>query len=146
MSHYLNLIFGLLSLVYLNSCSQPPQSSQQTTASQITIPAQNEVVVSSTPVTTQTLSTELRGEPSELTQEKTAFISSPVDVLAKNKAIQMALRNANFYTGEIDGKIGPKTKQAIRNFQMSKNLTADGVIGPKTWTELKAYLPEEQAD
>ncbi len=54
--------------------------------------------------------------------------------------IQVALKNAHFYTGKVDGKAGPATKAAIVEFQRSKGLTADGVIGRKTWDLLKAYL------
>jgi len=52
------------------------------------------------------------------------------------KKIQQALKNAGFYKGDIDGKIGLKTKGAIKAFQKSKGLIADGVVGQKTWNEL----------
>lgn len=58
----------------------------------------------------------------------------------KSKQIQIALKNSGFYKGEIDGKIGPRTKTAIRAFQKAKNLNLDGVVGSKTWEELKKYL------
>ncbi len=66
----------------------------------------------------------------------------PVSVVQqdRNKDIQRALKNANFYTGAIDGKIGPKTKKAIEEFQKAKGLKADGKVGPKTWAELEKYL------
>lgn len=32
----------------------------------------------------------------------------------------------------IDGYYGPKTKQAVINFQMNENLVADGIVGPQT--------------
>jgi peptidoglycan hydrolase-like protein with peptidoglycan-binding domain len=54
--------------------------------------------------------------------------------------IQTALTNAGFYKGEIDGKIGPKTKAAVEEFQAANGLTADGKVGPKTWKLLGAYL------
>ncbi|MBI4436228.1 MAG: peptidoglycan-binding protein [Candidatus Omnitrophica bacterium] len=56
--------------------------------------------------------------------------------------IQTALKRAGFYTGDIDGKVGSQTKQAIRGFQRSKGLAPDGVVGPKTWEELRGYLEE----
>lgn len=59
---------------------------------------------------------------------------------AHNKDIQAALKNAGFYTGEVDGRIGPMTRKAIKDFQTSKGLTADGKVGPKTWAELEKYL------
>jgi len=58
------------------------------------------------------------------------------------KQIQIALKKAGFYRGEIDSKIGPKTKKAIIDFQRSKRLKPDGVIGLKTWAELSKYLKD----
>ena len=58
------------------------------------------------------------------------------------KKIQAALKNAGFDPGPIDGKSGPKTKKAIKEFQKSKGLTQDGEIGPKAWEELRKYLLE----
>ncbi len=54
--------------------------------------------------------------------------------------VQLALKKAGYYNGPVDGKIGQKTKRAIADFQKSRNLTADGVVGRKTWDELKTYL------
>lgn len=54
--------------------------------------------------------------------------------------IQTALKNANFYTGALDGKIGSMTKKAIEAFQKANNLQADGKVGPKTWGLLSKYL------
>lgn len=54
--------------------------------------------------------------------------------------IQTALKNAGLYTGLIDGKIGPKSKKAILDFQTVNNLTADGAVGKKTWAKLQEYL------
>lgn len=61
----------------------------------------------------------------------------------RDKDIQRALKNANFYTGAIDGKIGPKTKKAIEEFQKARGLKPDGKIGPKTWAELEKYLVQQ---
>lgn len=54
--------------------------------------------------------------------------------------IQKALKGAGYYAGSIDGKIGPDSREAIRNFQRDNGLTADGVCGKQTWTKLKTYL------
>ncbi len=54
--------------------------------------------------------------------------------------IQTALKNAGFYTGSIDGKIGPASKKAIVEFQKANSLAADGKVGPKTWGVLERYL------
>ena len=68
------------------------------------------------------------------------FGSWDIDFSDKTKQIQTALKKAGFYKGEIDGKIGPRTKAAIRAFQKAKKLNPDGVVGAKTWEELKRYL------
>src|SRR5262245_13685120 len=39
---------------------------------------------------------------------------------------------------EIDGAFGPKTNAAVGNFQSSKGLAIDGVVGPQTWNALPA--------
>jgi hypothetical protein len=56
------------------------------------------------------------------------------------KEIQLALKNAGFYAGAVDGKIGPKSQQAIVDFQKANGLTADGKVGPRTWAALSRYL------
>ncbi len=58
-----------------------------------------------------------------------------------NREVQIALRNAGYYDGPIDGKIGPKTKKAIREFQADNGLKVDGVVGIQTKAELVSYLP-----
>ncbi|MFA6280933.1 MAG: peptidoglycan-binding domain-containing protein [Candidatus Omnitrophota bacterium] len=64
--------------------------------------------------------------------------SAPEKPSAEN--IQTALKNAGLYTGNVDGKIGPKTKKAIEEFQQQNGLTADGKVGLKTWDKLRTYL------
>lgn len=54
--------------------------------------------------------------------------------------IQTALKNANFYMGEIDGKLGPMSKKAIEEFQKANTLKVDGKVGPQTWEALAKYL------
>jgi len=58
--------------------------------------------------------------------------------------IQTALKNAGYYAGAVDGKIGSKTKKAIEEFQKASGLQADGKVGPKTWGVLSKHL-EAQA-
>ena len=57
-----------------------------------------------------------------------------------NRQIQTALKNAGFYRGSVDGKIGPATAEAIKAFQRASGLKADGVVGRKTRASLMKYL------
>lgn len=61
---------------------------------------------------------------------------------ATTQNIQQALKNANLYSGKIDGDMGPKTKKAIRAFQEQNGLKGDGKVGPRTWTKLQPYLTQ----
>jgi peptidoglycan hydrolase-like protein with peptidoglycan-binding domain len=36
----------------------------------------------------------------------------------------------------VDGVFGAKTEAATLAFQKARGLTADGIIGPNTWSEL----------
>lgn len=48
------------------------------------------------------------------------------------KQKQRFLKEQGFYTGNIDGKYGPLTKQATKDFQKSQHLKIDGKFGPAT--------------
>src|SRR6266498_1306057 len=54
----------------------------------------------------------------------------------KVKAIQEALKTKGFDPGTPDGVMGPKTNQALRDFQKSNNLQATGRIDDKTASAL----------
>ncbi len=56
------------------------------------------------------------------------------------KQVQIALANAGYNPGAIDGKMGRQTKEAIKAFQKAHNLVADGKVGKKTWDLLREYL------
>jgi hypothetical protein len=49
----------------------------------------------------------------------------------QNVKIQEALKARGFYTGKIDGDLGPKSREAIKAFKVKNGLPADGVPGPK---------------
>ena len=51
--------------------------------------------------------------------------------------LQRALAAKGFLPGAIDGDFGPKTESAVKAFQAAFGLTADGVVGVKTWKALE---------
>lgn len=51
--------------------------------------------------------------------------------------VQRALRRAG-YPVPIDGRFGEVTKRAVIRFQRRHSLKPDGVVGPRTWAELRA--------
>lgn len=56
------------------------------------------------------------------------------------KEIQTAINKAGFGPLVVDGLPGPKTRDAIEDFQESKGLIADGRVGIKTAPLLRFYL------
>jgi len=88
--------------------------------------------------------------PAATTIETQAAPTSTVNEVAipetpTKKDIQIALKNAGFYTGEIDEKFGHKTKKAVEEFQKANGLKVDGKVGPNTWNKLKAYYSTTSA-
>ncbi|MFA6357143.1 MAG: peptidoglycan-binding domain-containing protein [Candidatus Omnitrophota bacterium] len=77
---------------------------------------------------------------SEVTTETTVAKVSQVKDVPTLKQIQTALKNAGYYQGVVDGKIGKNTRQAIKDFQKANNLPVDGKVGKKTWEVLKDNL------
>lgn len=97
------------------------------------------------------LSSRVEDEPAKSYEEPVVIKSSApeavstsdnkiIKVSASVSDVQRALKNAGFYKGSVDGKIGQQTKKAVESFQRQHNLTADGIVGRRTWEELKVYL------
>ena len=61
------------------------------------------------------------------------------------REIQQALRNAGFDPGSIDGRMGPHTRTALRDFQTAQGLQPDGKIGPRTWSKLEPFLSQTRS-
>ena len=62
---------------------------------------------------------------------------------SRNSAVsrlQADLTKLGFDTHGVDGWFGPKTNEAVLNFQKSRGLKADGVVGPITKAALNAAL------
>lgn len=46
--------------------------------------------------------------------------------------VQKVLRRAGAYTGKVDAWFGPKTEQAVKDWQTFVSAKTDGVFGPDT--------------
>jgi peptidoglycan hydrolase-like protein with peptidoglycan-binding domain len=52
------------------------------------------------------------------------------------KAVQQALKDKGHDPGDVDGKMGPKTEQAIRDYQQKEGLKATGRMDTETASKL----------
>lgn len=50
--------------------------------------------------------------------------------------LQELLESQSYRTGGVDGKFGSKTEQAVKRYQTTFGLVADGIVGAKTWAKL----------
>ncbi len=48
-------------------------------------------------------------------------------------------RNKVLGPDDVDGVFGPQTAEAVKDFQQSNALAADGVVGPITWSHVHPY-------
>jgi N-acetyl-anhydromuramyl-L-alanine amidase AmpD len=56
------------------------------------------------------------------------------------EVIQRALMHAGFNPGPIDGKLGPRTRAAVKAFQKAHALLVDGIAGSMTQAALQSYV------
>jgi peptidoglycan hydrolase-like protein with peptidoglycan-binding domain len=89
----------------------------------------------------------LRKALSSTTEQRynAAKLAGSTDVIDRPsvKNVQAALNNAGYDCGTPDGRMGKKTRQAIKDFQKANGLEADGKVGKKTWAVLAPYLEQK---
>jgi hypothetical protein len=55
-------------------------------------------------------------------------------------AVQSFLQSTTYYQGPLDCEFGSQTYNAVKTFQRSVGLTADGVVGTDTWKNMQTQL------
>src|SRR5687768_18066229 len=63
------------------------------------------------------------------------------DAIFPVRPLQQLLRARN-HPVAVDGIFGPNTEAAVKAFQQSKGLAADGIVGPQTWPKLVVQVKQ----
>lgn len=91
-----------------------------------------------------TISSQQEKEAQEIALAPKKKIIAEAKSRPKTRQVQAALKNAGFYNGEIDGKKGRQTREAIRAFQRANSLSVTGKVNRRTWSLLKPYLYKKE--
>ena len=75
------------------------------------------------------------GEKQTVVDRRTIRFGSKGDDV---KELQELLNDAGYNSGTPDGVFGQHTLLAVKNFQGSRGLVADGIVGQKTWAALES--------
>jgi hypothetical protein len=74
--------------------------------------------------------------------DRLLLVTSPLLTGPDVRAVQQRLAALGFGPGPIDGSYGPATERAVRLFQASAGIPADGIVGPLTRKALAAAHPK----
>ena len=139
MKKYCLVILVSLLTVYISACSgeKPAEVGEYPAETPVTVTQEPGQTAGTAGVQVPEADISVSGEMESAGEDLTEFVRP------SNEEIQAALKNAGFYTGAIDGKIGPMSQKAIEDFQQQNGLEVDGKVGRKTWSVLKSYLSSE---
>ncbi|MBI4377383.1 MAG: peptidoglycan-binding protein [Elusimicrobia bacterium] len=76
-------------------------------------------------------------------QQEEALIGSYNQDYSKVSKAQLILMYSGFRVGDVDGVVGPDTRDALREFQKSRGFSSTGYIGNTTWAELMKVEQKE---
>ncbi|MBW4688109.1 MAG: peptidoglycan-binding protein [Komarekiella atlantica HA4396-MV6] len=88
------------------------------------------------PNTTRTQAKKTTTAKSTTNQRRNSNYLSKGDEGENVRVLQERLRVAGFYYGNATGIFGPITEEAVKRFQNSYKLDADGIVGPATLSKL----------
>lgn len=101
--------------------------------------AQTTITTPKPPTTTAQTTQTTPTSPTANVTPPTASLK-PGDSGTQVTLLQKALAALGFSPGKADGTYGPGTTKAVKDFQNSKELTADGIAGPTTISALAQAL------
>lgn len=108
-------------------------------------PAQEIAAITAAPGPSMTLETP-SATPMEIASASATSSQPLLEDSAQVRQIQQALKAAGFDPGTIDGRMGQRTRTAVRDFQVAQGLEPDGKVGPRTWSKLESFLKQESSN
>jgi peptidoglycan hydrolase-like protein with peptidoglycan-binding domain len=138
MRNYLVVLVAVFFVFSVFGCSKKETSLEQLQEpmSMDTLTAMNTTATEVKPAVSETSTSTVQTSAPVTGEAKLGSLPPSGPFKPTTKEIQTALKNAGYYTGSVDGKVGPKTKKAIEEFQKANGLKVDGKVGPKTWAIL----------
>ena len=112
-------------------------TSTLTRTTTVTTTSPTTTLTTTSPTTTPTTTTPTTSSPAALPQ---GVVLRRGDEGGDVSEVQAALVELGYSASSVDGKFGPATAQAVREFQQSSGLKQDGVVGPATLAALSAAL------
>jgi peptidoglycan hydrolase-like protein with peptidoglycan-binding domain len=102
------------------------------------LPEEPRVVKPDTTVSQSSKDTVASGSQSEIPPRETGIqlSRSAVSPGQDIRQVQVALKNQGQYRGPIDGIMGPRTRQAVREFQKVNGLEQTGTLDQETMQKL----------
>lgn len=123
----------------ITQAASPPSVAERPKPAPPVSVAEDEPIPSQEWQTTRATPTEV-SSPATKEEMRAAIMEYRLRSPDRIKKVQLALEQAGFDPGPIDGELGPRTDQALRAFQKAQGLEPDGIVGVKTWTALSEYL------
>lgn len=161
---YLSIFSGVFLFVYLAGCTMTEiEQGDAEFQSLIRKPGSSQPQVGDKDARIAALTDALRSERKQRQrmlklllerEKKIAVLTRALQVKNKNRkaankkkgyyfyviAIQTALKDAGAEVGLIDGRMGRRTRTAIKNFQKINSLPVTGSVDKETWKLLKLHL------
>lgn len=82
--------------------------------------------------------------PQQTTTEVYAAVLQQGNRGSNVRTLQTKLKRWGYYKGSVDGIFGAQTKEAVKYFQRSNGLVADGIVGSKTLKALGMTISSNQ--
>ncbi|HEX5484297.1 MAG TPA: peptidoglycan-binding domain-containing protein [Terriglobia bacterium] len=74
----------------------------------------------------------------------TALQAAPAINQSEIRSVQQNLKDNGYYNGNVDGLMGPQTREAIRKYQTAENLPVTGRVDSQTAAKLGVKGTESQ--